>query len=128
MKILIDSNGWIEFMGDGKNAVKFEQYTKSARKETHITPGIVIYEVYKRLHTLFGEEKAVEAIAYLIGYTEIIPLDEILAAAAGDISLQLKLAMADAIIKATAEMYGANIITSDPDLKDVGNVVFIPKN
>jgi len=35
--------------------------------------------------------------------------------------------MADAIIKATAETCGAKIITSDPDLKEVGNVVFIPK-
>lgn len=127
MNTLIDSSGWIEFFSDGQAAEKYSTYIRSARKETHITPSVIIYEVYKRLRSLIGEERAIEAIAYIFEYTQEIPLDNRLCIAAADISLGHKLAMADSMIVAAARRSLAKIITSDPDLKGLPDVVFIQR-
>jgi len=44
---------------------------------------------------------------------------------AADISLKTKLAMADALIKATAEEKDAKIITSDEHFRKFNDVIFI---
>ncbi|RJP80758.1 MAG: type II toxin-antitoxin system VapC family toxin, partial [Desulfobacteraceae bacterium] len=73
-----------------------------------------------------GEEKALLAAGYMKTST-VIPLDETLAIAAADIALQEKLAMADAIIVAVSRIHNCRIISSDADLQDQANVIFIPK-
>lgn len=125
--ILIDSSGWIEFFGDGKNAPKFSEYIKQAGKETHITPSVVVYEVFKKLSLMVGEEKALTAIAYMFNATTVIPLDGNQAVASADTSIRFKLGMADAIIKTIADARQAKIVTSDSDLKPFSNVIHIPK-
>jgi toxin FitB len=64
-------------------------------------PAIILYEVYKILKGEVGEEKALLAAAYMKN-SPVIPLNETLALAAADIALQENLAMAEAIIAATA--------------------------
>jgi hypothetical protein len=44
---LVDSSGWVEFMGDGPRAEKFAPYFE--REERLLVPAIVLYEVYKKL-------------------------------------------------------------------------------
>lgn len=127
MKTLIDSSGWIEFFSDGKAADKYAEYVKSAKKDTHIAPSVVVYEVYKRLKIMVGEEKAIEAIAYILEYTKEIPVDNRLCLAAADVSISEKLAMADSMIVATARQNDAKIITSDDDLEGIPEAVFIKK-
>ena len=95
-------------------------------REQLVVPAIVIYEVYKVLKREVGEEKALLAVGHMKG-TRIVPLDETLALAAADVSLQENLAMADAIILATARFYNCTIITSDSDLKGKFGVQFMPK-
>lgn len=127
MTILIDSSGWIEFLSDGKAADRYSGYVKSAKKETHIAPSIVVYEVYKRIRLLLGEERAIEAIAYILEYTREIPIDNNLCMVAADVSISERLAMADSIIVAAARKNKASIITSDADLKHLPETVFIQK-
>jgi len=92
-----------------------------------LVPTIILYEVYKILKREVGEEKALLATGYM-KTSPVIPLDETLALAAADIALQEKLAMADAIIVATARAQNCKFISSDSDLKNHPNVDYIPKS
>ena len=121
----VDSCGWLEWFTDGKLADKYQEYL--ADRDNLLVPAIILYEVYKILKRETGEEKALLAAGYMKS-SPIISLDETLALAAADISLQDDLAMADAIIVAMARSCNCTIISSDSDLKHQPNVKFIPKN
>ena len=122
--LIVDSCGWLEWFSDGQLADQYHKYLSD--REQLIVPAIVIYEVYKVLKREVGEEKALLAVGHM-KETRIIPLDETLALAAADVSLQENLAMADAIILAIARFYNCTIITSDSDLKGKFGVQFMPK-
>jgi len=125
VNVLIDSSGWIEFFANGKNAEKWRKLILSADKKTHITPSTVLYEVYKKIKRDFAEEKADEAIAYIIDSTRVIQIDEGISIDAAEKSLVHGLAMADAIIKATADLNNAKIITGDSHFKTFENALII---
>jgi len=124
--ILIDSYGWIEYFGEGPLADGYAAFIEKADEKGAVTPTIVIYEVYKKIKSLRGEEKALEAYAQ-ISRTKIIDLTSSLCLEAADISVSLNLGMADSIIVATARDYNAQIVTSDEHLKKVDRVKFISK-
>lgn len=123
--IIVDSCGWLEWFSDGKLADEYKPYL--ADQENMLIPAIILFEVYKVLKREVGEEKALLAAGYMKN-SPLIPLDATLALAAADISLRDRLAMADAIIVAAARANDCKIITSDADLKDQPNVMYIPKN
>jgi predicted nucleic acid-binding protein len=122
--IIVDSCGWLEWFTDGKLADAYEKYLKD--QETLLIPSTILYEVYKVLKREADEEKALLAIGYM-KTSRIITLDETLALASADIALREHLAMADAIIVATALAYQCDIVTSDSDLKNQPGVKYIPK-
>lgn len=122
--MLIDSYGWIEYFSDGPLAKKYASYIEDMNENNMVTPTVVVYEVYKRLKKEKGEQVALEAYAQ-ITRTKIVPLDDDLALGAADASVEKGLAMADAIVYATAKAYSAQLITSDKDLKDLGGIRFI---
>ncbi len=72
-----------------------------------------------------GEAKALLATGYMKN-SPVIPLDETLDMAAADISLEDKLAMADAIIVTVSRVHNCSIITSDADLMDQPTVIYLP--
>ncbi len=121
---IVDSCGWLEWFTDSKLAAKYEKYLVDQSKI--LMPSIILYEVYKILKREVGEDKALLATGYMKNST-IIPLDDTLALAAADVALQERLAMADAIIIATARQNNCNVITSDIDLKDQSCATYIPK-
>ena len=123
--IIVDSCGWLEWFSDGKLAGEYEKYLTD--RDNILIPAIILFEVYMVLKREAGEEKALLAAGYMKN-SPVIPLDETLALAAADISLQENLAMADAIIVAAARANNCKIITSDSDLKDQPGVIYIPKN
>src|SRR5882762_5459879 len=53
---LVDSSGWVEFIGDGPLAEKFAPYFE--REEHLLVPAIVLYEVYKKLLSAQGSTAA----------------------------------------------------------------------
>ena len=124
--ILIDSYGWIEYFGEGPLADSYAAFVEKADEKGTVTPTIVIYEVYRKIKSLRGEEKALEAYAQM-SQTKIVDLTSSLCLEAADISMNLSLGMADSIIVATAKAYNAQIITSDEHLKKVNKVKFISK-
>lgn len=121
MNILIDSSGWIEFFSDGPLAGRYAAYLTPRQRV--VTPTIVLYEVYKKIKRERGEETALLCAARL-NTTHVIRLTDSLHLAA-DMSLRHGLAMADAIICATAQDQRAEIITGDADLKNLPGVRYI---
>ncbi|HUP61292.1 MAG TPA: type II toxin-antitoxin system VapC family toxin [Thermoanaerobaculia bacterium] len=122
--IVIDSSGWIEFFTDGPLA---DDYASRLRKLTAVlTPVIAIYEVYKRLKRELSEDDAVIAISAM-QRSQVIPLDQELALSAADLSLEHGLAMADAIVLATARKFQAELVTSDRDFEQIADVTYLRK-
>jgi predicted nucleic acid-binding protein len=122
--IVIDSSGWVEFFTDGPLA---EAYAGKMRNlAAVVTPVIVLYEVYKRLKRELSEDDAVVAVSAM-QRTRIVPVTGEIALTAADLSLEQGLAMADAMILATARMYRAELITSDRDFESVPGVTYLPK-
>ena len=120
--IVIDSSGWMHYFMNGELAEAYSRYmTKS---DQIITPTIVLYEVYKKIKKEFGDEPAFIASSE-IEKTHLVSLTHSLAMDAASVSIEHKLAMADSIIYATANLYGAKLVTSDADFKDLPGVSYI---
>lgn len=85
---------------------------------------IEVFEVYKVLRRDFSEERALEAVAAM-RRAEIVPVDETLALEAADLALSHRLAMADALLYATALRTGATLVTGDADFASLPDVVLI---
>ncbi|MCX5722766.1 MAG: type II toxin-antitoxin system VapC family toxin [Nitrospirae bacterium] len=122
MKVLLDSSGWIDFFTGGPLAEQYAPYLTS--RYQLITPAIVLYEVYKKIKRERGEETAI-LFAGRLSATQVVQLTESIALLAADVSLLHGLAMADAIVYATAQDQGAELVTGDADLKDLPGVVYI---
>lgn len=123
--IIVDSCGWLEWFANGELADQYREHLTDT--DNILLPTIILYEVYKILKRELSEEKALLAVGYM-KKSKLIPFDDNLALIAADISLDGKLAMADAIIVATAQVQGCEIISSDADLKNQANVQYIKKN
>jgi len=124
--ILIDSYGWIEYFADGPLAENYATFIEKANAENTVTPTVVIYEVYKRIKSIKGEQKALEAYAQM-SRTKIVELTSPISLKAADISITLDLGMADSIVVATAKAYNAKVLTSDEHLKNLEGVKIINK-
>jgi predicted nucleic acid-binding protein len=122
VKILMDSSGWIEFFTGGPLAERYAAYLTP--RYDIITPTIVLYEVYKKIKREKGEETALLFTGRLSA-THVVQLTESIAYLAADFSMRHGLAMADAIVYATAKDQEAHVVTGDADLKDLPGVVYI---
>lgn len=120
--VLVDSSGWVEFLGDGPLAEKFAPYFE--REESLIVPVIVLYEVYKKLLSAQGSAGADRFLSAALRI-RIIPLDEQLALISARISLDRRLAMADAMIYGTATATGARLVTADAHFQGLPGVTVI---
>lgn len=119
---LLDSSCWIEFFAGGPKAGAVAGYLK--RPKGLIVPSIVVYEVYKKIKLSKGEELASLAAAHL-SKAEISPLTESIALLAADLSIDYKLAMADAVILATAQSHEAQVVTLDADFKGLPGAIVL---
>ena len=122
MKILMDSSGWIEFFTEGPLAKRYAAYFSP--RHDRIIPTIVLYEVYKKIKRERGEETALLVSAQLSA-SHVVQLTESIAYLAADMSLLYGLAMADAIVYATARDQDAQVVTGDADLKDLPGVIYV---
>ncbi len=125
VNVLVDSYGWIEFFATNNKNNKYAAYIEKANSNEYITPSIIIYEVYRKLKSAVGEEKALEACAYIMSHTNVINLTEKLTLEAADFSISLGISMADSIIIATARANNARILTGDGHFRKLKNVEFI---
>jgi predicted nucleic acid-binding protein len=72
----------------------------------------------------FTEDRAVTAVSAL-RHATIVPVDESLALDAADIALTHRLAMADALVYATARRHDATLVTSDTDFEGLPETVIV---
>jgi len=96
---VVDSSGWLEYFGEGKNAAFF--YPPIEKIDQLIVPTICIYEVFKRLSALVSEDEALQAVG-VMSLGQVVELNRQLALNAAKISREFKLALADSIILATS--------------------------
>jgi len=108
--ILVDSSGWVEYFGESPKSPHFAPFLEDESRL--IVPTIVLYEVRKKLLLTAGKMAADRFLSVALR-ARVIDLDEHLAIAAAAISIEKKLAMADAIIYATALAHRAELVTSD---------------
>ena len=121
---IVDSSGWIEYVTDGKNATFFE--APITNSDDLLVPTICLYEVFKRVLRELGEERALDAMG-VMSLGTILDLDRQIAIDAAQISNELKLAMADSIILATARANHATLWTQDEHFKHIESVKYIEK-
>jgi predicted nucleic acid-binding protein len=105
-------------------AADYDRVISSVRRGEFVTSVVVLYEVYRKMKKVKGEETALEAVAAL-NETKVVPIDQTLSLEAADYSLEHNLHFADALIYATARSASAELYTSDEDLKPLKDVVFI---
>jgi predicted nucleic acid-binding protein len=122
--ICIDSYGWIERFGGGPKQALYNRVIDATSPEQILTSVVTVYEVYRKVKSRRGEHAALEGVAAL-GHTHVVPVDQEIALAAADYSLEHGLHFADALIYATARRYGSELYTSDPALRSLAGVRFI---
>jgi len=120
--IVLDSSGWLEYVVDGPNAEDFKPYFDNLYDI--ITPTIVVYEVRKVVQR-DRSEKEIELTVDYLRKTSIEILSESIAITAAGLSIKHKLPMADAIIYATAQHHGVDVVTSDKHFEGLDGVIFI---
>jgi len=121
---VVDSSGWVEYFANGTNAKFFTPPVQDL--DNLLVPSICLYEVFKRLALDLGEENALQAVG-IMSYGKALELDRKIALDAARISLELKLAMADSIILASALEYDATLWTQDAHFKGMDGVKYIEK-
>jgi len=124
MNYLIDTCAWIEWLIGSHLSSAFQKYLSSPSKI--ITPTIVQFELYKWTCREQDESKALEVIS-LTKQGEVVPLSTELALRAADVARENKLAMADAIVYATALYSNAKLITCDKHFVNLQDVIYIEK-
>ena len=123
-RLVLDSSGWIEFFTDGPNADPFAEAIE--QPERLVVPTISLFEVFKWILREHGEGPALQAIALMQG-AEVVGLSPEIALHGAQLSLELKLPMADSLMLATAQAFGALLITQDSDFQGLAGVRWLPK-
>jgi len=121
---LVDSCGWLEYFADSSCA----DFYAAAIEDTDnlLVPTICILEVFKRVLQQRGENDALQTIA-VMHQGKVVNLDSNIALRAAKIGHELKLPLADRVVMATAQTYGATIWTQDSDFKGIDGVNYFQK-
>ncbi|GAB4558186.1 MAG: hypothetical protein Fur0016_20800 [Anaerolineales bacterium] len=69
---IVDSSGWLEYLGDLPNAHFFESAAQDS--ENLLVPTIILYEVYERLSQISSREAARDAVG-IMSDGKIVDLD-----------------------------------------------------
>lgn len=118
---IVDTSGWLEYFAGTPRARHFAAAVEDT--EHLLVPAVVVYEVFKKVTQAFDENRALQAIGQLkLG--RVVNVDETIAIYAGRLSLEKKLPMADALIYATAVLYGATVYTQDAHFEGLAQVRF----
>jgi toxin FitB len=117
---LVDSSGWLEYLSEDSKAAAFAHYLEN--ESAVLVPSLVIYEVYKHLARLRGKPLADRFLSQAL-HCRVVPLDEMIALAAANSSLDHRLSMADAILYATARSCQAQLVTANTKFRGLPGVI-----
>jgi predicted nucleic acid-binding protein len=121
---VVDTSVWVEWLiGSPLGHTLFREIPD--RGEC-IVPTIVQLELSKWLMREADEDRADQVIAYTQKCV-VVPLDTQLALRAADLHSQYKLATADAIVYATAQAHGAELLTCDAHFAKLPAVLYFKK-
>ena len=122
--VLVDTSAWIEWLTDSPLADRVAPHLQQLSELA--VPTLVQYELFKWATRERDEAVALDVVG-LSAQGVVIPLDTNLAIAAADASARFKLAMADAIIYATAGSIEATLVTCDAHFEKLPGVEYIAK-
>ncbi|HVH15534.1 MAG TPA: PIN domain-containing protein [Candidatus Angelobacter sp.] len=123
--VVLDSFAWIEYFNGTSAGEKVRDFLGN---RLAFTPAIVVAELsekHKKLNRDFGPK-----YDFVKARTSIIPLEEELARAAGEINFERKKrvkgwGMADSIVLATARRSVSKIVTGDSHFRDLAEEVIM---
>ena len=119
---VIDSSGWLEYLTAGEKANLFAPYFEGV--SSILIPVIVLYEVRKILLLKCSQLLASNFVSEALR-RQVISVDENIALKAAALSIDYRLALADALIYATAQSRQAQLITSDAHFTNLPGVTMI---
>lgn len=122
--VLVDTSAWIEWLIGSPTGDLIA--AKLPPQSEWLVPTMVQLELAKWLTREISEDKADQVIAFT-QVCEVIPLDTEIALGAADACREKGLATADAIIFATAQTKGAELLTCDKHFAALPGVIFIEK-
>jgi toxin FitB len=117
---VVDSSGWLEYFIDSERASLFASAIEDP--ENLIVPVITVYEVCKKVLRERGEHDALQ-IASVMQQGRVIDVDNSLIMEA----MRLSLPLADSLIYATSQRYGAVLLTQDEHFKAQPGVRYFEK-
>lgn len=120
----LDSSVWIEITHAGANAATFAKVLSSAAPI--IVSTITLYEIARYSTRVAGLAATDQLLAFLHQHT-VIPVTPEIATLAAALGARHRLAMADALIYATATAHKATLWTQDSDFKGLPRVRYLPK-
>jgi len=124
-RIVVDSSGWIEYLGNAPKADRFAAYFES-QSAILLLPSIVVYEVNKKLVREQGSTVADRFLSQAFRFrNRLIPLTLELAIKASKTSIETGLPMTDAIIYATACHHEAQLVTCDAHFANLPRVTLV---
>jgi toxin FitB len=123
LTVLIDSWAWIEYWKGGKLAVEAASYIDG--DEESVVSAVNLAEVHLAIARSYDEATAAEKVATMEKRCHVVPVDRDIAIEAAKIKKKEKLGLADSLILATARQVGGRVVTGDPDLKALKDVVFL---
>jgi predicted nucleic acid-binding protein len=118
---VVDSSAWLEYFGDGPNAQFFAEAIEKTGEL--VVPSLTLFEVFKRTLQLADETTALNAVAVMM-QGGVVDLSASLSIESARLSSETGLAMADAIILATARSERAVLWTQDSHFDGLENVEF----
>jgi predicted nucleic acid-binding protein len=122
---VVDTSAWIEWLRDSEVGRKVDP--EIPVQEAWIVPTIVQFELARWLVRQVSEEAAGSTIAFS-NECVVAPLDTTLALKAAEVASEHALAMADAIVYATAREAGADLLTCDAHFASLPGVIYFAKN
>jgi predicted nucleic acid-binding protein len=121
---VVDTSAWIEWTSDTQLGQRLAP--EIPKKPEWLVPTVIQYELVRWARRVFGDEAADTLLAHSMGCV-VAPLDTQIAVRAVECANLHGLAMADAIIYATALEAGADLLTCDAHFADLPNVVYLAK-
>ncbi len=119
---IIDSSIWIEYFSNKKYSEVIES------KELLYVSTLSLFEIKKKLlKEKINQSVISEIITFIKKRAITIPVEEIIAEKAAEISINHKLHTADAIIYTTAILNNSILITGDNDFRGLKNAIIIDK-
>lgn len=125
MTVLIDSWTWIEYWKGGKLAGEAASYIEG--DEESVVSAVNLAEVYFWVTRFYDGETASGRVSTIEKRCHVVAVEKEIAIEAAKIKKREKLGLADSLILATARQVGGRVVTGDPDLKNLKDVVFLAR-